>query len=36
MKTKTKIKAGTLTLDEDGFIQEPERWNDDVKAACAK
>jgi hypothetical protein len=37
MKIKTRIKAGTfqvgdntLTIDEDGFIQEPERWNDDV------
>ena len=26
----------TLTLDEDGFIQEPELWNEDVAAALAK
>jgi tRNA 2-thiouridine synthesizing protein E len=25
----------TLTIDEDGFIQEPERWNDDVAKALA-
>lgn len=41
MKTKTRIKAGTtfkaaddtLTIDEDGFIQEPEKWNDTVVKA---
>jgi hypothetical protein len=34
MRTKTKIKAGWVgsIIDEDGFIHEPERWND----ACAK
>jgi tRNA 2-thiouridine synthesizing protein E len=26
----------TLEIDEDGFIQEPERWNEDVAAALAK
>jgi hypothetical protein len=35
MKLKTRIKAGTfqvgdntLTIDEDGFIQEPEGWSE--------
>jgi tRNA 2-thiouridine synthesizing protein E len=26
----------TLEIDEDGFIQEPERWNQDVAIALAK
>ncbi len=26
----------TLDIDEDGFIQEPERWNEDVALALAK
>jgi TusE/DsrC/DsvC family sulfur relay protein len=26
----------TLEVDEDGFIQEPERWNKDVAEALAK
>jgi tRNA 2-thiouridine synthesizing protein E len=26
----------TLEIDEDGFIQEPERWNKDVALALAK
>jgi tRNA 2-thiouridine synthesizing protein E len=26
----------TLDIDEDGFIQEPERWNKDVALALAK
>ena len=26
----------TLDIDEDGFIQEPERWNKDVAIALAK
>ncbi len=26
----------TLEIDEDGFIQEPERWNQDVAVALAK
>ena len=26
----------TLEIDEDGFIQEPDRWNDDVAAALAE
>ena len=26
----------TLEVDEDGFIQEPERWNEDVAKALAK
>jgi tRNA 2-thiouridine synthesizing protein E len=26
----------TLEIDEDGFIQEPERWNEEVAAALAK
>jgi len=25
-----------LEIDEDGFIQEPERWNEEVAAALAK
>jgi tRNA 2-thiouridine synthesizing protein E len=25
----------TLVVDEDGFMQEPEKWNDDVAAALA-
>jgi tRNA 2-thiouridine synthesizing protein E len=26
----------TLEIDEDGFIQEPDRWNEEVAAALAK
>jgi tRNA 2-thiouridine synthesizing protein E len=26
----------TLEIDEDGFIQEPERWNEEVALALAK
>jgi tRNA 2-thiouridine synthesizing protein E len=26
----------TLEIDEDGFIQEPERWNEEVAAALAR
>ncbi len=26
----------TLDIDEDGFIQEPDRWNEDVAAALGK
>jgi sulfur relay (sulfurtransferase) DsrC/TusE family protein len=26
MKVKSKLKAG-LEVDEDGFMQEPERWS---------
>ena len=44
MKVKTHLKAGpdskvgdkTLTLDEDGFIQEPEQWDEDVAKASVK
>ncbi|MBN1652274.1 MAG: TusE/DsrC/DsvC family sulfur relay protein [Deltaproteobacteria bacterium] len=32
------FQAGNITLeiDEDGFIQEPDKWNDEVAAALAK
>jgi len=26
----------TLSIDEDGFIQEPERWNEEVAKALAQ
>ena len=33
-----EFQVGDITLDtdEDGFIQEPERWNKDVALALAK
>ena len=33
-----EFKAGdqTLDIDEDGFIQEPDKWNEEVAAALAK
>lgn len=33
-----QFQVGDITLDtdEDGFIQEPERWNKDVALALAK
>jgi sulfur relay (sulfurtransferase) DsrC/TusE family protein len=41
MKVKTEIKAGpdfvvgdkTLEIDEDGFIQDPSVWSDEVALA---
>ena len=30
-----QVGDDTLTVDEDGFIQEPERWNDEVAKALA-
>ena len=44
LHVRTGIKAGpdfkvgdmTLTIDEDGFIQEPELWNEDVALALPK
>ena len=32
-----RFKAGNMELeiDEDGFIQEPDKWNNDVAAALA-
>ena len=30
-----QVGNDTLTIDEDGFIQEPERWNDEVAKALA-
>ncbi len=30
------VGENKLTLDEDGFIQEPELWNQDVAVALAK
>ena len=38
MKVKTSIKAGpsfvngvtTLTIDEDGFIPEPDKWSEEA------
>jgi hypothetical protein len=37
LKVKTGIKAGDMTLgiDEDGFIQDPEQWDEDVAKALA-
>lgn len=33
-----EFKAGDITLDvdEDGFIQQPEKWNEEVAKALAK
>ncbi len=33
-----EFKAGNITLDvdEDGFIQQPEKWNEEVARALAK
>jgi sulfur relay (sulfurtransferase) DsrC/TusE family protein len=28
MKVKTKVKGGTLTIDEDGFITNPDKWEE--------
>jgi hypothetical protein len=41
LKVKTHIKAGPdfqvgdriLEIDEDGFIQEPDKWNEEVAKA---
>lgn len=31
-----KVDSVELEIDEDGFIQEPDRWNQDVAAALGK
>ncbi len=31
-----KVGDETYEVDEDGFLQEPDRWNEDVAAALAK
>ena len=31
-----KVGDDTYEIDEDGFLQEPERWNEAVAAALAK
>ncbi len=31
-----KVGDDTYEVDEDGFLQEPDRWNEDVAAALAK
>ena len=31
-----EVGGMSLPLDEDGFLQEPEKWNDDVALALAK
>ena len=31
-----QVGDGTIEVDEDGFIQAPELWNEDVAAALAK
>jgi tRNA 2-thiouridine synthesizing protein E len=31
-----QVGDATIEIDEDGFIQEPDRWNEDVAAALAK
>ena len=30
------VGSTTLDMDEDGFIQEPDKWNQDVALALAK
>ena len=30
------VGGEAFSLDEDGFLQEPERWNEDVAAALGK
>lgn len=34
--SKVEFKGVTLTLDRDGFLQEPEKWNKEVAAFLAK
>jgi TusE/DsrC/DsvC family sulfur relay protein len=34
--TKAKLGGADLEVDEDGFIQEPEKWNKDVAEDLAK
>ena len=31
-----EVAGASLELDEDGFLQEPEKWNADVAAALGK
>jgi len=31
-----QVGDDVLEIDEDGFIQEPDKWNEDVAAALAK
>lgn len=31
-----QVNGTTLEIDEDGFIQEPERWNEEVAQALAR
>ena len=31
-----KVGDTTLEIDEDGFIQEPDKWNEDVAKALAE
>jgi tRNA 2-thiouridine synthesizing protein E len=30
------VGEGTIEIDEDGFIQEPDKWNEEVALALAK
>jgi tRNA 2-thiouridine synthesizing protein E len=30
------VGDGSIEVDEDGFIQEPDKWNEDVALALAK
>ena len=34
--TEFQVGDGTIEVDEDGFIQEPDLWNKDVAAALGK
>jgi dissimilatory sulfite reductase related protein len=34
--SQLEVNGKTLTLDEDGFIQEPEKWDQAVAEALAK
>jgi tRNA 2-thiouridine synthesizing protein E len=31
-----KVNGYSILIDEDGFIQEPEKWNEEVAKALAK
>src|SRR3972149_6282170 len=35
VRTMAMFKAGDIEIDEDGFIQEPDRWNESVAVALA-
>ena len=36
MMTELEVKGKQITLNEDGFMQNPEEWDDEVAKALAK